>query len=284
VSVTNTNIVPKNFKLCLTDAYMLNSRMRHLEFKLLSKEPLYYNPGQFISLLIEKNNHIVRRNFSIANPPESYNNIKLEIAATFVPNGIASTTLWNMEPKDEINASGPFGIFVLDQEEVISSKRYILAATGTGVTPYRAMLPSIKNILNNPKTADLKFVLLLGVRNNQELLYAEDFIKFESLNSNFQFIACYSRQTNDTDEYNRAGTMDTHNSLRNDRHGYNTAKPKYEYSGYIQNKLTELDINPKCDTIYLCGNPNMIDAAVRTLEQYNMPRNKIKREKYISSK
>ena len=260
MSLTNT----KNFELSLTNTYMLNDRMRHLEFKLLTNESLNYIPGQFISLLIEKNSEIIRRNFSIANAP---NNTKLEIAATFVPNGIASTTLWNMKVGDHINASGPFGIFVLKPEEFIGIKRCILVATGTGVTPYRAMLGSIKKILSNQT---IEFILLLGVRNFNELLYAEDFIQFADLNPNFKFIACYSRE-----KPNNTSTVINYN---------NKIRPTQECFGYVQNQLNKLNINPHNDLIYLCGNPNMVDESLSILESYSMPRNRIKREKYISSK
>lgn len=248
-----SEINAKKFELILTNTYMLNDRMRHLEFELSNNEkPFDYIPGQFISLLIEKNSAIIRRNFSIANPP--LNNNKLEIAATFVPNGIASTTLWKMKIGDRINASGPFGIFVLKPEEFIGIKRYIFVATGTGVTPYRAMLGSIKKILHN---REITCILLLGVRSQAELLYAQDFIDFAASHANFQFIACYSRENN-----NNSG-----------------------YFGYVQNQLNKLNINPKNDLIYLCGNPNMVDEALSILHNYNnMPRNKIKREKYISAK
>ena len=248
----------KQFKLSLTNAYMLNDRTRHLEFKLLTNEPLSYVPGQFISLLIEKNSEIIRRNFSIACPPSNSN--KLEIAATFVPNGIASTTLWSMEIEDQINASGPYGIFILKPEELVGITRCILVATGTGVTPYRAMLPSIREIL---KQSQIDVILLFGVRNFNELLYAEDFINFAKEQPNFKFIACYSRGAS------------------------NITRPTRELNesfGYVQNKLTELNINHKNDLVYLCGNPNMIDEALVILESLNMPRNKIKREKYISAK
>jgi ferredoxin-NADP reductase len=142
-----------------------------------------------------------------------------------------------------------------------------LVATGTGVTPYRAMLGSIKKILSNQT---IEFILLLGVRNFNELLYAEDFIKFADLNPNFKFIACYSREKlNDTSNF-----INYNNKIR----------PINEYFGYVQNKLTELNIQKQTDLIYLCGNPNMIDESITILKAFNISRNKIKREKYISSK
>ena len=52
----------KKFKLILQKAYMLNARMRHLEFKLINqnneevRQDLFnYLPGQFISILFTNN-------------------------------------------------------------------------------------------------------------------------------------------------------------------------------------------------------------------------------------
>lgn len=257
---------PKIFDLVLNNAYMLNDRMRHLEFKLLNHaEKFQHIPGQFISLLFEHNSELIRRNFSIASSPNNSNLI--EIAVTHVVNGFASTKLHNMQLGATIKGSGPFGIFLINQENNIPIKRYILVATGTGVTPYRAMLPTISDLINNH---NIEFLVLLGVRNKLEALYAKDFIEFQKQHSNnFKFILCYSRE----------------NSIPIDLDlSINISSGVYECQGYVQNKLDQLNINSNDDIIYLCGNPNMVDESLTILEKYNLPRNRIKREKYISTK
>lgn len=248
----------KNFELILTKTFLINPRTRHLEFEINNNMSLDFKPGQFISINIKKDTQIIRRNFSIANSPNKSG--KIEIAATFVPNGIASTTFWNMQIGDHLNASGPFGIFVLKPEDLNKIKRYILVATGTGVTPYRSMLNELSVILT--KYPELKIELLLGVRGRSELLYGEEFIAFATAKKpQFNFTACYSRE-----EQN------------------NLIKDKHEYIGYVQDKISQLHINPMEDMAYLCGNPNMVDQTFTILSGLGLPRNKIIREKYISSK
>lgn len=246
-------------KLILQKAYMLNARVRHLEFKLIiqgDEHPQYlfnYLPGQFISLLFTKDSEIIRRSFSIANQPNNDN--ILEIAVTYVSDGLGSTKLHNMQIGESINALGPFGTFLLKPEEFINIKRYILVATGTGVTPFRAMLNIIEQLINQK---NLEFILLLGVRNVEELLYAKDFINFSNKYSNFKFYPCYSRTQ--------------------------VIGIKAEYQGYVQHQLTKLNLNPDSDLFYLCGNPNMIDEALMILKNLKVPSKHIKREKYISPK
>ena len=243
------------FELNLVNTYLLNTRTKHLEFQITNTIPLKFKPGQFISLHIKKNLELVRRNYSIANAPD--NSTKIEIALTFIPNGIASTILWDMPIGTNIKASGPFGIFVLKPEDLITTKRYILVATGTGVTPYRAMLNNLQELLI--KYPDLTITLLLGVRDHSELLYGNEFIDFANKQPKFKFIACYSRPKR-------------------------SPNSSYEFHGYGQNQLNQLNLDPKTDLVYLCGNPNMVDESLIILEKLGLSKNKIRREKYISSK
>lgn len=257
------DIKSKDIKLILQKAYMLNPRMRHLEFRLVdhAKRCVFnYLPGQFISLLFDKNSELVRRNFSIANQPNN-NNI-LEIAVTYVSGGFGSTRLHSMQLGETINAIGPYGTFLLKPQEFVNIKRYVLVATGTGVTPFRAMLSTIKQLIERH---NLEFILLLGVRNQEELLYATDFLNFCNQNSNFKFYPCYSR----------FDSKEISNGL---------APMQNVYHGYVQHQLATLNINPENDLFYLCGNPDMVDEALLILKNLQVPTKHIKREKYISVK
>ena len=112
--------------------------------------------------------------------------------------------------------------------------RYLLIATGTGVSPYRAMLPQLRTLLDGE---NYQATLMLGVRSPEELLFGEDFLALARENSAFQFITSYSRMLS------------------------NPPKP-HERKGYVQDHLMELNPDPAHDIVYLCGNPDMIDSAV----------------------
>jgi len=57
-----------------------------------------------------------------------------------------------------------------------------------------------------------------------------------------------------------------------------------EFHGYVQECLKTISLNPETDIIYLCGNPNMIDASFKYLhEELGFQTQVIRREKYISS-
>ncbi len=209
--------------------------------------------GQFITLHIESpsdKSKILHRSYSIANIPGKNNEV--EIACSFVEGGVASQLLFNLKPGEALQVSGPYGIFTLKEE---APTRYLLIATGTGVTPYRAMLDELqKRLLQNPS---LETKIILGVRTQKELLFAEEFIRFSEKHANFKFFACYSRESE---------------SL-NLQH--------FERRGHVQDLFPELNLNPGQDVVYLCGNPDMIDSAFTALTGLGFDRKSVRREKYL---
>lgn len=242
----------KKFNLILQEKIDLSENTQHFRFAVDAPEAFVYKAGQFISLHIEKDGKDHRRNYSIANSPS--NDDVIEMAMSYVPNGMASTLLYNLQPGDTLQASGPYGMFTLKDLE--PPKRYILIGTGTGITPYRSMLPELETMLKNNET---KVVILQGVRAPQDLLYGGDFVEFAAKSNNASFQACYSRE-------------------------YPAQAQGYEFSGYVQDHLQELNIDPEGDIAYLCGNPNMVDDAFTKLQELGLDRKKIRREKYLSSK
>ncbi|HSX20381.1 MAG TPA: FAD-binding oxidoreductase [Gammaproteobacteria bacterium] len=240
------------FQLILQEKISLTTNTQHFRFTTNEPAGITYKAGQFISLHIEKDGVEHRRNYSIANSPNNDNVV--ELAMAYMPQGLASTLLYNLQPGEMLNASGPYGQFVLKDE--VPPKRYILIGTGTGVTPYRSMLPQLAHLL---KTTPLEVIILQGVRSAEDLLYGGEFIEFAAHHQRAKFYACYSREM-----------------PRNPQ--------SYELSGYVQNHLAELQIKFPDDIAYLCGNPNMVDAAFHALQELGLDRAHIRREKYIASK
>ncbi|MGH8110357.1 MAG: ferredoxin--NADP reductase, partial [Rhodanobacteraceae bacterium] len=55
-------------------------------------------------------------------------------------------------------------------------------------------------------------------------------------------------------------------------------------SGHVQDVLPEVAVDPEHDIAYLCGNPDMVDAAFTQLKEYGLSIKHIRREKYVSSR
>jgi len=249
--------VPVQFPLKLVDRRMIAPSVGHYRFVRDDGQPLDFQPGQFIQVHFDyADGTPARRSYSLATihdhalgPGEA-----VEIAVSFVAGGAATALFEGLQPGDPMQASGPFGRFCLQPGD--QNRRYLLIATGTGVTPYRSMLPLLAQAIAE---RDIEVVLLQGARNDEELLYGEDFRAFADAHPAFRYVPCYSRGVPDG------------------------AHPHARH-GYVQQQLAELAPDPATDIAYLCGNPNMVDACFEALKAAGLSSAQIRREKYVSSK
>lgn len=245
------------FPLRLVGSRMLAPSVRHLDFARDDGQPLDFVPGQFIQVHFNyPDGTATKRSYSLATihdhalgPGES-----VQIAVSYVPGGAATALFAALDEGQQIQASGPYGRFVLHPGD--ANRRYLLIGTGTGVTPYRAMLPQLGQLM---ASRGVEVVLLFGARTPAELIYGEDFAAFAAAHPGFRFVPCFSRELPD----------DPHPDVRR---------------GYVQDALEEFAPDPAGDIAYLCGNPNMVDAAFEALKARGFAVPQIRREKYVSSK
>ncbi len=243
-------MLANTFPITLESTFMPSPNVKHFIFQSSQIPAFNYLPGQFITIHFEHEGKVLRRSYSIANVPTQNN--RIEFAAGYVEGGPGTRLLFNLKPGDSINITGPFGRLILKDE---IPKRYILVATSTGVTPYRAMIAELKKRLHaNP---NLHVVILEGVQKHEDILYGEEFVELASLYPRVTFRAQLSRED------------------KNNLH-------PHEYTGYVQSAFGELSLNPEQDLVYLCGNPGMIDDAFSYLKDNGFAMQQIIREKYIS--
>ena len=247
-----------HFPLKLVAKRMLGPGVAHVSFLRADGQALDYIPGQFIQLHITgRDGEPTKRSYSLATihdhamgPGEA-----VDIAVSFVPGGTATALFEGMKEGDELQASGPFGRFCLMPGD--ANRRYLLLGTGTGITPYRSMLPLLEKAIVE---RGCEVVLLFGARTEAELIYADDFRAMAAKHpGRFRFLPCYSR------EFNEGAGPDA-------RHGYVTAH------------IAEVSPDPQGDIAYLCGNPDMVDAAFEQLRALGFGMPALRREKYISGK
>ena len=241
----------KTYPLQVERTSQLTPSILEVAFRRADGEPFGHIAGQFMNIHIETNGEMAQRSYSVATPPGRDGIV--EIAVSPVQGGLATDLLFGLRPGDRITASGPYGRFVLRDDPPC---RYVLAGTGTGVTPYRAMLPELERRIAG---GQFQVELLLGVWRRDELLYGEEFIAMAQKHPQFRFRACYSREM--------------------------PAQPAaWESRGYVQTHFAELALDPTKDVIYLCGNPDMIDQAMEYLRALNFPSKNLRREKYLPSR
>ena len=239
----------EKFNLKLIRSRDIAPSVKALTFVREEGKSLDFIPGQFVTFMLPSAEGVKRRSYSIANSPGSS---ELEVAISYVEGGFASQVFFNASIGDSFPAMGPVGKLVLQEEPI---KRVFLVGTGTGIAPYRAMLPTLAKKLQDPA---FQLIILEGVQYRKNLLYGEDFLSFTQQHANAQFFAHYSRETLEDAQ-------------------------SHECKGYVQHYLESITFAPESDVIYLCGNPNMIDQAFEMLEAKGIPSKNIRREKYISS-
>jgi len=249
--------VAEHFSLRLADSRMLAPAVRHLVFERADGAPFAFLPGQFVQVHFHyADGKPTKRSYSVATIGAGDGSAvdRLEIAVSYVDGGAATDIFKNLEQGQTIDASGPYGRFCLMDND--ANARYLLVATGTGVTPYRAMLPQFKALFAK---RDIEVALIYGARNEAELLYGDEFEAFAREHPRFRFYACFSRTPR-------------------------TQPRAHDRSGRVQVALEEVKPDAARDIAYLCGNPDMVDQSFNQLKEAGLPIPHIRREKYVSSR
>lgn len=246
------------FPIRLLSARPLAPTVYHYVFERSDGDALDFVPGQFIQLHFEyADGTAAKRSYSLATqhdhalgPGEA-----VEFAVSFVPGGRATALFENLAVGDTVICSGPYGRFVLDATD--RNARYLLIGTGTGITPYRSMLPQLAALMAE---RGVQVHLLQGARTGAELLYADEFTAFAAANPLFHYHPCLSRETT---EFTAPNVTPIH--------------------GYVQQALDAIKPDAATDIAYLCGNPNMVDACFTDLKDRGLSTRYIRREKYVSN-
>ena len=256
------SVAIQHFPLKLVSRRMLAPSVGHYAFVRDDGQPLDFIPGQFIQVHFQyADGTATKRSYSLATihdhaigPGEA-----VEIAVSYVPGGAATALFEGLDVGGTVDASGPFGRFCLMPAD--ANRRYLLIGTGTGVTPYRSMLPQLAQAIAE---RGIQVVLLFGARTPEELLYGDEFRAFAAQHpDHFRFVPCFSR------ELPAPGSAHDHGDVRH---------------GYVQQFLGEFAPDAAGDIAYLCGNPNMVDACFESLKECGLEVKQIRREKYVSSK
>jgi ferredoxin--NADP+ reductase/benzoate/toluate 1,2-dioxygenase reductase subunit len=110
-------------------------------------------PGQHIVLGIPGDNQT--REYSVYS---SIDKEYLEVIIREVEEGIVSRKLHRVKEGDKVYVDGPFGFFTLD-ERLLSERKYLFVATGTGIAPFHSIIGSY---------SEFNYKLLHGVRFGDE--------------------------------------------------------------------------------------------------------------------
>lgn len=238
------------FPVILTEKKILDTNTLELGFQFEGRVDFQYQAGQFVQLLFHCADTICKRSYSIACSPVSFQTHQiLTIAISLVDQGLASGFFREARPGIRLNLTGPFGALVLPE---MLPGQLILAGTGTGIVPYRSMIPQLQQLGAQGQAIRV----LMGCRYRRERLYHEDFKQLTAHCPTIDYRVCLSREA--------------------------PCDPE-EHAGYIQQQFSQLSLQSEQDTVFLCGNPAMVDEAAAWLKAAGFDSRQVRREKYVYS-
>jgi ferredoxin-NADP reductase len=171
----------QTFKAILKEKKQLTNDVLLLSFQV--PNDFFFKAGQFVSLMLKKDQVQKPRSYSILNPPSSIG--KLDICMKIVKDGFASEIFTTMKENNEVNVKGPFGHFIFDET---TRNEHCFIAGGTGIAPFYSM---IKQYLDTGK----KMKLIFGEKTQNDLLFHDELLSLKANKNNFDYEAILSRAT-----------------------------------------------------------------------------------------
>lgn len=185
---------------------------------------------------------IIKLNVRIATPPFDPKAPRGSGRLLPVNPGIASTYVFTRRPGDKVNISGPFGDFLLPENDPIETE-YVFVGGGAGMAPLRS---HIMHLFRTLKT-ERKVSFFYGARSLSEAFYLEDFWAIEKDFPNFRFYLTLDRADPVAD------------------------KKGVKYSaGFVAPEMGRLYLNaheaPEDIQYFMCGPPMMVQTVKELLD------------------
>ncbi|HAK51167.1 MAG TPA: hypothetical protein DCM54_04585 [Gammaproteobacteria bacterium] len=225
----------------------LSDSTMDFRFKRTDGKPVVFEPGEFFRFSFTDSAGTFERPYSLCNFTDASQK-EMDLVISTVDGGRASEYLFHCDVGIEASVTGPYGRMVLPAE---LPQRLFMVATSVGIAPFLPMLDKLNE-------ANAVVMLLFGVRDRTELLYADHLLALSQAWPNLSLVVCYSRKVANLNEY--------------------------EKLGYVTDFLDTFEPNSETDRFLLCGNPRMIDECYGRLKALGFSAKQVIREKYVFTK
>lgn len=234
---------PVRFTAKLVDRIDHSSKFIQLFFEYTQPATLSFSAGQYVSLQVSP--HGDRRSYSICSSPDKTHGFELLIDLS--PQGLGTTYLSQLKIGEEVQGLGPMGVFFITGT-VETEPELCLIATGSGVTPFRAIVSDLLQVKQDQRP----ITLLWGMRHAEELFWVEELQQLSQAFPNFMLHLTVSQ-------------------------------PPPEWS-LCQGRVTDcLKTHAFSGTagFYLCGNAGMITDVMGFLAEQGVPKERVHHEKFF---
>lgn len=217
-----------------------------------NREPVAFEPGQYLTIGVESNGKLVQRPYSVASSAREMDD-GYEFYVRLVTGGMFTPLLWRLNVGQGMSMKGPKGKFVLEPSD---ERTHVFISSGTGIAPFVSMM---KTLLYDgvPRRA----VLLHGASYEHDLGYRE-------------LLEEWVREGTYPVTY--VPTISRPGSPENSRWSGRVGRVE----AIVPAVYDELGLTPDNSIAYICGNPDMISAVDATLLARGFPEEQVKKELY----
>ncbi len=215
--------------------------------------PFPFKPGQYATLGVEREGKPLERPYSIVSAPHES---ELEFFVDLVPHGELTPLLYGLQPGDSLSVrKAAKGLFTLDTRS--GHRNHFLISTVTGVAPFVSFVRSLRH--ESARLAPgMRLFLLQGASHRHEFGYEEELRRAAAELPWFTYVPSISRPWDEPGWTGETGRADD----------------------LIRKYADQWQLKPDDTTVYLCGNPQMVENGKGILRRAGYSPQSIKEEVY----
>lgn len=215
-------------------------------------EVVRYQPGQFLTFILNVNGQKVRRSYSMSSSPHT--DASPAVTIKRIPGGVVSNYLCDqVRAGDVIETLEPMGKFVALADPQ-KQRQLILIGAGSGITPLISMIKSVLHVESKSR-----IWLLYGNRTVASILFRDEISRLESQFSDRFQVAHVLSQPED---------------------GWDGVQGRLNQSNVLK-LLESMPVNELRQADYfLCGPDGMMDETRKALQLLNVPEKQIYTESF----
>ncbi len=215
---------------------------------------LSFLPGQYVSIGLPAQDRLIERPYSVASPPDD---AELEFFLEVVRGGKLSPQLYQVPPGGTVYIrSLAKGGFALERQS--GRPNHFMVATVTGVAPFVSMVRHVAGREQPAPAEPFRMAILHAAGRAAEFGYGDELAHYAKAGKWLEYIPTVSRPW-------------LYPGWQGERGRAEDVARKYLDAGQF---------TPSSTTVYLCGNPHMIQNMEGVLERAGFPKACVKKEIY----